>query len=154
MLKINFDVENVYGLGGLNSKETWQTGGKICLKIYASRMIPNPGKRTRQQHRLWKLTWLLKILVVFVSKQQERGELGAKFEWKIMFLEFNENNEKLKFNDRNFKNYLACRKYWWFWGQNNKKGGLTWGKFGWTLIRPEFNQIKRKVQGDKREYGN
>ena len=29
-----------------------------------------------------------------------------------MFPKFNQINGKLKFNDRNFKNYLGCRKYW------------------------------------------
>ena len=24
-----------------NNKETWQTGGKICMKIYVSRIQPN-----------------------------------------------------------------------------------------------------------------
>ena len=37
--------------------------------------------------------------------------------------EFNQINEKLKINDRNFKKYLGCRKYWWFGSQNNKERG-------------------------------
>ena len=40
-----------------------------------------------------------------------------------MFPKFNQINGKLKFNDRNFKNYLGCTKYWWFGGQNNKERG-------------------------------
>ena len=40
-----------------------------------------------------------------------------------MFPEFNQINGKLKLNKRNFRNYLGCRKYSWFWGQNNKDSG-------------------------------
>ena len=40
-----------------------------------------------------------------------------------MFPEFNQINEKLKINDRNFKKYLSCRKYWWILGQENKERG-------------------------------
>ena len=45
-----------------------------------------------------------------------------------MFSKFNQINGKLKFNNRNFKNYLGCRKYWWFGGQNNKERVETGGK--------------------------
>ena len=58
-----------------------------------------------------------------VKLTKKEGKLGTKIEWKLMFPEFNQNNGKLKFNDRNFKNYLGCRKYWWFGGQNNKERG-------------------------------
>ena len=40
-----------------------------------------------------------------------------------MFPEFNQNNGKLKFNDKNFKNYLGCKKHCWYGGQNNKERG-------------------------------
>ena len=40
-----------------------------------------------------------------------------------MFPEFNQNNGKLKFSDKKFKNYLDCKKYWWYGGQNNKERG-------------------------------
>ena len=58
-----------------------------------------------------------------VKLTKKEGKLGANFEWKLMFPEFNQNNGKLEFNDRNFKNYLGCRKYWWFGGKNNKERG-------------------------------
>ena len=45
-----------------------------------------------------------------------------------MFSKFNQINRQSKFNDRNFKNYLGGRKYWWFGGQNNKERGETEGK--------------------------
>ena len=36
---------------------------------------------------------------------------------------FNQINGKLKVDDRNFKNYLGCRKYWWFGVKTTKKEG-------------------------------
>ena len=63
-----------------------------------------------------------------VKLTKKEGKLEAKFEWKLMFQEFNSINWKLKFNDRTLKNYLGCTTYWWFWGENNKERGKTGGK--------------------------
>ena len=52
ILKINLDVKKFWWFGSQKSKETGQTGGKICKKIYVSRIIPNAGMRKRQQHKV------------------------------------------------------------------------------------------------------
>ena len=52
ILKINLDVKKFWWFGSQKSKETGQTGGKIGMKIYVSRIIPNDGMRTRHQHKV------------------------------------------------------------------------------------------------------
>ena len=47
---------------------------------------------------------------------------------KINVSRINQINGKLRVDNRNFKNYLGCRKYWWFGSQNNKETGQTEGK--------------------------
>ena len=47
---------------------------------------------------------------------------------KINVSRINQINGKLRVDNRNFKNYLGCRKYGWFGSQNNKETGQTEGK--------------------------
>ena len=44
---------------------------------------------------------------------------------KISVSRSNQINGKLRGDNRN---YLGCRKYWWFGSQNNKETGQTEGK--------------------------
>ena len=87
--KLRGDNRNYLGcrkywwFGSQNNKETGQTEGKIWINIYMSRILPKTGISTKQQHRVWKLTWWLKVLVVWGSKQQARGKTGSKIWMKI-----------------------------------------------------------------------
>ena len=42
---------------------------------------------------------------------------------KINVSRINQINGKLRVDNRNFKNYLGCRRNWWYWAENNKERG-------------------------------
>ena len=68
---------------------------------------------------------------------------------KINVSRMNQNNGKLRVDNSNFKNYLGCRKYWWFGSQHNKETGQTEGKISINIyvsrILPKTG-ISRKRQ--------
>ena len=75
---INREYENYLGcwtwwwLGGEKNKERGQTGGKVWLKLNVSRNSPNQMNGARWQKRFWKINWMLKIFMVWWSKQQRK----------------------------------------------------------------------------------
>ena len=65
-----------------------------------------------------------------------------------MCSEFNQINGKLRVDNRNSKNYLGCRKCWWFRGQNNKETRQTGDKICINIyvsrIRPNPGMSRRQ----------
>ena len=71
-----------------------------------------------------KINFVVKKVGGFgVKLTKNKGKFEAKFELKLIFPEFNQINGKLRVDNRNFKNYLGCIRYWWFGSQNNKQKG-------------------------------
>ena len=64
ILKINLDVENFGGLGVKTAKKQGKLGAKFAWQFMCPESYQNDGMRTRHQHKVWKLTSLLKMLVV------------------------------------------------------------------------------------------
>ena len=140
--------------GGQHSKETGQTRGKICLKIDVSRIIPNPGMSSRQQHRLRKLTSLFKKLVVWGNDQQkQRGTCGQNLNGNLCF----QNSTKLIKNYNStteiLKITLVIENTGGFGVNTGEKQGKLGAKFAWKFMC-ELYQIQGSEQGTNIEYKN
>ena len=155
-MKINLVVENIGGFEVKTTKKEGKLGGQIWMNNYASRIQPNQRKGTRWQERFWKLTLMLKMFMVLgVKTTKKQGKLGAKFAWKLMCPEWYQITEnKYKATTEIMKINLVVENVVGFGLKTTNKQGKLGAKFAWKIICPEFNQIKGKVQGDMRDFGN
>ena len=138
-------------------KQQWKrtNRGKILLKKKASRVPPNQWKRLSCKQRLSNLIGCWKSWWFGVENNNEKGQAGGKFTWKLMCPEFHQINRKgHKSPTKIIKINLDVENADGLGVKTRMKRDKEGAKFTWKWMCPEFHQINRKGQVTNKDYQN